>query len=400
MSEARVRYADSLPATADLVVIGGGILGCATAFFAERAGLKTVLLERRSALCTLTTPASTGAFRLQFDNPDEIALVREGIELFDHFAERTGLAGWDLEVRHQGYLFCATSEAGAARQQAWVAAQHGWGLTDVELLSGDETRRRFPHVGPAVLQARFRQNDGWLDPRKLTMGLAAGSGATVFLNATCHGFGREGDRIARVETNHGAIACRDVVVAAGPFSMKVAALAGVTIRLHPTIRQKLVLPEVPEVPPGAPMTIEEESAAHWRPALRGAYGLFTDPAVPESEPLEDVPTASAFALKLLDPASPMSLARVSPFWKDVWERGTADWMLQAGQYDYTADHRPLLGPTAVSGLHLNTGYSGHGIMAGPAGSRLVVDLLAGRARQEENPFRYDRTMPARTLDIL
>ena len=76
MSEPTVRFADAPPERADVVVIGGGIIGCATAFFAARAGLQVVVLERRAALGTLTTPASTGAFRLQFDNPEEIATVR------------------------------------------------------------------------------------------------------------------------------------------------------------------------------------------------------------------------------------------------------------------------------------------------------------------------------------
>ncbi len=111
MSEPTVRFADALPATADVVIIGGGIVGCATAFFAARAGLEVVVLERRAALGTLTTPASTGAFRLQFDNPEEIAAVREGVELFDAFAERTGLADWDLGLRHGGYLFCSLTDA-------------------------------------------------------------------------------------------------------------------------------------------------------------------------------------------------------------------------------------------------------------------------------------------------
>src|SRR6186713_3430678 len=91
-----VRFTDATPPTADLVVIGGGVIGCATAFFAARAGLRVVVLERHAALGTLTTPVSTGAFRLQFDNPEEIAMVREGVELFDAFADRTGLTGWDL----------------------------------------------------------------------------------------------------------------------------------------------------------------------------------------------------------------------------------------------------------------------------------------------------------------
>src|SRR5215472_8369904 len=89
-----VRYVDDVPSSADIVVIGGGIVGCATAFYASRAGLDVVLLEKRTALCTLTTPVSTGAFRLQFDNPEEIALVRESIELFDHFAEVAELPGY------------------------------------------------------------------------------------------------------------------------------------------------------------------------------------------------------------------------------------------------------------------------------------------------------------------
>src|SRR5688500_19102469 len=88
-----------LPNTADLVVIGGGIVGAATAFFAARAGLDTVILEQRPALCTLTTPVSTGAFRLQFDNPEEIALVREGIDLFERFAEEAELPGYDIGLR-------------------------------------------------------------------------------------------------------------------------------------------------------------------------------------------------------------------------------------------------------------------------------------------------------------
>src|SRR2546428_12328648 len=106
-----VQVAPELPRTADVVVIGGGIVGAATAFFARRAGLRVVLLEKRAALCTLTTPASTGAFRLQFDNAEEIGLAREGIELFDQSAEVAALPADDLRIRQRGYLVCALSAA-------------------------------------------------------------------------------------------------------------------------------------------------------------------------------------------------------------------------------------------------------------------------------------------------
>ena len=383
------------------MVIGGGIVGAATAFFASRAGLRVVVLEKRAALCTLTTPVSTGAFRLQFDNPEEIALVREGVELFENFAEVTDLAEYDLRIQKLGYLFCATTPAGVEHQRHFVDALHGWGVGDVELLSGDEARYRFPYLNPEIVQARFRNGDGWLDPKRLTFGYARAASEAVFcLETPAIGFTFDGDRIAGVRTPRGTISCQNALIAAGPFAGPVAALAGLQLDLRPTIRHKLVIPDLPALPTDSPMVIHEETAAHWRPAFRGCYALFTDPNTPAGAPLEDVPTSSDFAFNLLDPKSPNSLAQLSPIWKSIWEDGAAYWLLQAGQYTYTADHRPLLGPSDVPGLVLNCGYSGHGIMASAGGSRLVVDAMLGKLAPDSNPFRPQRTMVERPHDIL
>src|SRR5215203_6872972 len=92
----RLRATDRPPPTADVVVIGAGIVGCATAFRATRAGLRTVVIDARPRPATLTTPAATGAYRLQFDNAEELALVREGVELYADFAERVGVPGHDV----------------------------------------------------------------------------------------------------------------------------------------------------------------------------------------------------------------------------------------------------------------------------------------------------------------
>ena len=410
-----MQFADRPPPTADLVVIGGGVIGCATAFFAARAGLRVVVLERRAALGTLTTPASTGAFRLQFDNPEEIELVREGVDLFDAFAERTGLDGWDLGLRHGGYLFCSLTDATVDRSRRLVERQRGWGLTDVELLTGGEARARWPWLSPEVRAARYRAQDGWLDVKRLTAGYAvaasradripdaAGGGGTTFVTrAEVTRIAVDGDRVRLVETGRGSVATDRIVVGAGPFTAQVAAMAGVDVIIRPTRRQKLVIPELPAIPSDAPMTIEEETAAHWRPAMRGCLALFTDPHAQPSDPHDPVPIEHEWAFGLLDPASDHSLARVAPFWQDVWAGGAPDahWFVQAGQYEYTPDRRPYLGAIGPDGLFLNGGYSGHGIMAGAGGSRRVVDLVIGAADASANPLRPDRPMDDREHDIL
>jgi sarcosine oxidase subunit beta len=86
---------------------------------------------------------------------------------------------------------------------------------------------------------------------------------------------------------------------------------------------------------------------------------------------------------------------MAPFWKDVWDRGAFHWMLQAGQYDITPDRRPLLGALPVDGLFVNTGYSGHGVMGGPAGARVVIDAITGKLEAAGNAFRPDRTFEER-----
>ena len=193
----------------------------------------------------------------------------------------------------------------------------------------------------------------------------------------------------------GTISTPAAVIAGGPLSGVVAAAADIELPIETVRRQKLVMPEVPEVPADAPMVIDDDTGAHWRPALAGAFLLFTDPTTPPGPPAEEVPTDSGFAFQLLDPESPQAVARITPFWREVWERGSAPWMLQAGQYTMTPDRRPLIGPTAIEGFYVNTGYSGRGVMGGPAGSRHLVDVVTGKIAPQDNPFRLDREFAKR-----
>ena len=395
-----MRVRADLPWRADLVIVGGGVVGAATAFHASRAGLRPLLIEARPALCTLTTPRATGAFRLQFDNREEMELVRESVDLFLNFREATGQDRYDLGVRRQGYLWLTTQEDRAARQRRMVEQQHGWGLTDVELLTGVQVHERFPYVGSNVVQGRFRAGDGFLDTVSLTLGLAHASNAEVVLDTPVTEFRVDRGKLRAVVSRNTAVATSRAVVACGPLSGIVAGVAGVDLPFRTPRRQKLVMPVVPEVPQDAPMTIDEDTGTHWRPALHGAWLLCTDAETLPSPPSWNVPADREFGIRLLDPSSPAAAARIVPFWREVWGRGESNWYVEAGQYAMTPDHRPLIGPTRIEGLYVNSGYSGHGIMAGPAGSRILVDVLTGRLRPEDNPFRLDREFVQRELDTL
>jgi sarcosine oxidase subunit beta len=379
---------DDFPRTADVVIVGGGIVGAATAFFASRAGFATVLLERRSGLATLTTTRSLEAFRAQFEDACDIAMMRESIAVFESFGDVIGISGYDISLHQQGYLFVTQDPDGPARVSARVEVQRARGLDDVELLSGDEARRRFPYLAPDVTAAAFRARDGWLASHEVTYGFAAGSKAVFCIETEATGFDVRSGRVAGVLTSRGRIDTPRVVVAAGPYSGRVAALAGLALPFTPVRRHRGGIKAHPLIPRWAPMTVSLETGAHWRPEGPGAY-LGWSGAIPEKpeEPRDLLPVDWTFPALSLE-----AVARFTPFWSEVAENlAHANVTVEAGQYDLTPDAKPILGSSrSVGGLFLNTGYSGHGVMGSPAGARLVVDLMTGKRRETDNPFSLAR----------
>ena len=125
-------------------------------------------------------------------------------------------------------------------------------------------------------------------------------------------------RCAACVTDRGVISAAAVVIAAGNRSASLVASVGVTLPIVLVRRHRLVVLDVPEIPRDAPMTIDEATGTHWRPAGGGAHVMWPDPDEPAGEPLDDVPTREAFAFAVLDPASPRAAARLAPFWRSVW----------------------------------------------------------------------------------
>jgi len=377
---------ETFPKIADVVVIGGGIVGVATAFWLSRAGLDTVLVEMRDGLSTLTTAASAECFRAQFTEPAMAALAKPSIEIFENFAGVVGIPDHDISLRQQGYLFMTDDAETVDQLKAAVEKHHSLGVTDSEFLSGDEVRARFPYVSPKVVAATFRQRDGWLACHETTYGFAQGSNARFLLRTKVTDVLLDGQGVCGVETSRGVISTRVVVNAAGPFASVIGKMAGVEVPIEPVRRQKVIIGPHERIPQDAPMTIDLVNEAYWRPEVRGGLLGWVDPDEPVGEPAENLPTSYFFPGIVLD-----KLIRLSPFWEEVAEGlRDEDIHLSAGQYCYTPDDQPLIGPVPeVSGFYLNCGYWA-GVMLSPMAGKRVADLVTGAMAPHDNPLRPTR----------
>jgi len=377
---------ETFPDTADAVVIGGGIVGVATAFWLSRAGLDTVLVEMRDGLSTLTTAESIESFRLQFTEPAMSALAQPSIDMFENFADVIGIPGYDIAIRHQGYLFIADDPDLVEPVKAAVEKHHSLGVTDSEFLTGDEARARFPFLAESVVAATFRQRDGWLSCHETTQGFAKGSDACFLLRTRATDILQDAQGVCGVETDRGTIATRVVVNAAGPFAGVVGRMAGLDLPLEPVRRQKAFISAKPQIPQDAPLVMDVVRDTYWRPEVGGAYIAWVNPDEPVSEPTEDVPTDRYRAAIVLE-----KLIQVCPFWEEVaMGLKKADVHPSAGQYVYTPDNQPLIGPMSeLPGFYLNCGYWA-GVMLSAGAGKWVADLVTDEMDPMDNPLRFSR----------
>ena len=378
--------AETWPAAADAVVIGGGIVGVATAFWLSRAGLDTVLLEMRSDLGSLTSAQSIESFRLQFTEPAMSELAQEGIRIHENFAEIIGIPDYDISIRYTGYLFVTDEPGKVDSLKAAVAKHHALGVTDSEFLTAAEIHARFPYISERAVAATYRQRDGQFSSHAVTHGFARGSTARILLNTRVTGIRQDAQGVCAVETPHGEIATRLVVNAAGPFAGVVGRMLGLDLPLQPMRRQKVYIAPKPQIPQDAPLVIDVGSDAYWRPEIGGAFIAWVDPDDPIRDPREHLPTDWDFPATVLDKLIPLT-----PFWETVCDNlKRSDVMLSAGQYVYTPDDQPLIGPVSeVPGFYLNCGYWA-GVMLGAAAGRRVADLATGKLDPKENALRPTR----------
>ena len=321
-------------------------------------------------------------------------------------------------LRHGGYLFCSLTDATLERSRRLRRrASATWGLTDVELLSGDEARARWPWLSrwrarrplPSRRRlARRQAADRRLRHRRVQCGripyATPGGGATFVTRAP-----RDRDRPRRGPGRR-AFERRAATSPPTPSSSPRARSPpgwrpwrASTSSCVPRSRQKLVIPELPSVPPDAPMTIEEETAAHWRPSMRGCLALFTDPDTQAGEPHDPVPIEHDWAFGLLDPGlGPRAGAGGAVLARRVGERRVIGALVPPGRPVRVHARPPPLPRAGRPGRPAPQrrlfGARDHGRERAAAGWWWTCSPVARTAAT--NPFRPDRTFDDREHDIL
>jgi sarcosine oxidase subunit beta len=353
--------------TADVVIVGAGIVGSSIAYHLTEQGCRNVLvIERESAQGKGSTGKSMGGVRAQFSTAVSIQMSLYSIPFYASFEERLGSP---CDYRPQGYLFCATTDAHLAYLRANYAQQVKMGLKNVRLVTGDEIRGTFPQLrADDILGGSFCSTDGFVDPYSAMngfMGWASKHGATLWKSAVVTGFTHDAGGITSVETSRGSIATRKVVNCAGAWAAGLAALVGVELPVQPL--RRMLVPSEPfdKFPHSAPMIVDMSNGFHFRPEARGFLLAWNDP---EERTGFNTDFDPAFVEKILTRAAD----RV-PCFANLPVNPKRAW---AGLYEMTPDHHPILGEASgVPGFYLANGFSGHGVMHAPATGKILSDLI-------------------------
>jgi sarcosine oxidase subunit beta len=357
--------------TADVVLIGGGIVGSSIAYHLTAAGCKNVVvIERETAQGKGSTGKSMGGVRAQFSTPVNIQMSLYSIPFYASFEERLG---HPCDYRPQGYLFCATNEKHLAYLRANYEKQVAMGLKNVRVVAGDEIRGMFPQMrGDDIVGGSFCSTDGFVDPYSAMVGFmtwASEHGAALWKNATVTSItpcrSDSGNGSFEIATTRGAVSTRTVVNCAGAWAAEIASMVGIRLPVEPLRRMLVPTEPFDRFPHTAPMIIDMSNGFHFRPESRGFLLAWNDP---EETPGYKTDFDSGFIEKILTRAAD----RV-PIFENLAVNPKRAW---AGLYEMTPDHHPILGESpGVPGFFLANGFSGHGVMHAPATGKVLSDLI-------------------------
>jgi sarcosine oxidase subunit beta len=352
-----------VPNTAEIVIIGGGVMGASTAYHLAQRGQKNiVLLEKDEFFGQEATGRCAGGVRFQFSTEVNIRLSLQSLPMLDRFKDETGQ---EINFRKCGYLFVLTTPEDVKTFQHSLELQHHLGVR-TEWLSGDEVRHRLPlmHFEDA-LAGSFNAGDGLVDPNSVVMGYI---GAAQRLGVEClnlvevTGIQTSAGKIVSVKTNQGTISTPVVVDAAGPWAGLIGEMAGVPVPIEPYRRQIITTTPIPEVPPGFPFVLDFAQSLYFH---REGDGILTgmsnnNEKVGFSQNIDEV-----FEMVNMEAA----IARMPCLEKSSM---LSHW---AGLYEVTPDAHPIYGKTPMDGFYIVAGFSGHGFMHGPISGKLMAECI-------------------------
>jgi len=351
------------PKTADIVIIGGGVMGASAAFHLAKRGMKNiVLLEKEQFFGTGATGRCAGGVRYQFSTEINVRLSLESLPMLEDFKEETGQ---DVDYRQCGYLLIATNEGNATTFRHNVEMQNRLGV-QTELLSGEEVRLRLPLMRfEDALAGTFHRKDGLVDPNGVVAGYVSAAqklGASALTHVEVTGIRLSGDEIAAVETTQGVIQTRMVLNAAGPWAGLIGEMAGVPIPIVPVRRQMFTTNTLKEIPDDFPFVIDFAQSLYFH---REGDGLLIGMSNQNEKPGFDQSVDEDFEMENFEAA----LARLP-----LLERCSraSHW---AGLYEVTPDAHPIFGGSHVKGFTICAGFSGHGFMHGPVAGKLMAEYI-------------------------
>jgi sarcosine oxidase subunit beta len=380
---------ESLPTAADVVVIGGGIMGTSTAWqLAMRGAGRVVLLER----ATIAAGASgwTGALlRQHYTNLPEATLAHQSHLVFRNWAE---VVGGSCGYVDHGLVVTVDQRPDVAGNVALlernVATLRALGV-ETEVISAEELRQLQPwcYVDD-IATAAYEPNSGYCDASLATQSMADAaerSGALIFEQVRTLAITSDGTRVTGVRTDVGEISAPVIVVCAGPWSVELARTVGVNLPIE-AIRVQVAIVHRPRVLSQPHFVFLDVAAGcftrPWAPGrslLGVAGGDQHDPVDPDNFVLgndADYPEKAKSAVARRIPA----MARAQ------YLHG------HAGLYDMSPDAHPIIGPAGPEGLIVACGFSGAGFKKGPAVGQCLAELIVdGRANQVDlDPFRLSR----------